>query len=724
MADTQDGSSFQGLTTSLPQLVFGCLATGERIWPSPQWIMFTGQSAAESVVFGWLDAVHPEDRRLTMEAWTRASSTGEYLVEHRILCASDGSYHWHQTRASALAAPIVLLGDTLDWVGGSVDVDELYRLKQRLAERERQLRTLVEGVPQLIWRSCDKGDWTWASPQWLDFTGQSQEQSHGRGWLDAVHPEDRAAAMAAWATAQPHGVLDVEFRVHRAADGCFLWHRTRSTPVRDPQGRILEWLGTTTDVQDLKELQQRQQELLGQLRYQAHDLEGEISERKLIEARLLRTTRHDDLTGLHNRVFLMDRLRQALGEAGEEAGYRCTLLFLDLDRFKLVNDSLGHQAGDLLLVEVGRRLHDCVGPRHTLARFGGDEFAVLVEDVGDAGTATELADRITAVMRWPIRLGQQEIFTSCSIGMVHATQGRLDADAVMRDADIAMYHAKRQGGGSHAVFSQAMRDNAIEALELRTDLRNAIPRDEFRLHYQSIHNILSGTVVGVEALIRWQHPRRGLMPPSAFIAIAEEGGMIREIGRWVLREACRQLRAWLDRFPALRLYMNVNTSGVELRDRTYVSDVHDALAAATLDPRQLQLEVTESIFLHQPAVVGEMLDSLRELGVRVALDDFGTGYSSLSYLDRYPIDTIKIDRSFVADMLSRPNAAAIVRAIVALSGTMGLGVVAEGVEAGAQLEALRDAGCELVQGYLLGRPTPAEEMIALLALQPRPDRGR
>lgn len=712
--DEPDRSDFREFAIRLPQLVFGCLATGERIWPSPQWIVFTGQSAEESVVFGWLDAVHVDDRPGTTAGWTEAQSTGEYFVEHRILRASEGSYRWHQTRASALRAPILLPTGTVDWVGSSVDVDELYRLRLQLAEAEGQLRLLVEGLPQLIWRSCDAGNWTWASPQWLDFTGQTQEQSHGRGWLDAVHHDDRASAVAAWAAARPHGTLDSEFRVFRVADGSYLWHRTRSRPLRDRQGRISEWLGTTTDIQALKELQARQQALLDELQYQAHNLEDEIQERKQIEARLLRTSLHDDLTGLHNRAYLMDRLKAALGRSSDEADRRCTVLFLDLDRFKLVNDSLGHQSGDRLLVQVGKRLHDCVGPQHALARLGGDEFAVLIEDYVDHDVAAMLADRIIAAMRWPIRLGQHEIFTSCSIGIVRATAGHLSADEVMRDADVAMYHSKRHESGGYAVFSESMRDIAIEALELRTDLRNAIARDEFRLHYQPITNIITGATVGVEALIRWQHPKRGLMWPAAFIAVAEESGLIREIGQWVLREACNQLSAWLERHPDLDLYVDVNASAVELRDQTYVMDVRGALNAARLDPHRLQLEVTETIFLNQPGMVEEMLDGLRILGVRVALDDFGTGYSSLSYLDRYEIDTIKIDRSFIVDMLSRPKAATIVRAIVGLGTTMGLNVVAEGVEVEEQLLALRNAGCELGQGYLLGRPQSADDVTAML----------
>ena len=709
----RDGGDFVALATGLPQLVFGCQATGERTWPSPQWVIFTGLSAADSLGYGWLEAVHPDDRPATMEAWARASSAGEYVVEHRMHRASDGSYRWHQTRAAPLPEPLVMPGGPVNWVGGSVDVDDLYRLKQRLAEAEGQLRTLVEGVPQLLWRSCDMGDWTWASPQWLDFTGQTQERSHGRGWLDAVHPEDREVAMAAWAAARPQGELDVEFRVRRAADGRHLWHRTRSLPVRDARGRIVEWLGTTTDVHGLKELQKRQQVLLAELQYQARDLEGEIKERKQIEARLLHAALHDDLTGLRNRTFLMDRLRQTLDRQGHGAGGPCTVLFLDLDRFKLVNDSLGHQAGDLLLVEVSKRLRDCVNSKHTLARFGGDEFALLVEDADGLEVAVSLAERISGAMRRPVRLGQQDVFTSCSIGMVRAADGYATADEVMRDADIAMYHAKRRGGG-HAVFSAAMRNAAIEALELRTELRNAIARDEFTLHYQPIFDIAADTVVGVEALIRWHHPRRGSVPPSAFISIAEESGLIREIGRWVLWEACSQLRTWYDSFPELNFYLNVNVSAVELRDPAYASDVSETLSATRLDPEKLQLEVTEGVFLHQHDVVGETLGSLRALGVRMALDDFGTGYSSLSYLDRYRVDTIKIDRSFVAGMESRPNAIAIVRAIVGLGREMGLGIVAEGVEDGVQLQAVREAGCDFVQGYLTGRPVTADGITALL----------
>ncbi|MCI0755699.1 sensor domain-containing diguanylate cyclase [Teichococcus vastitatis] len=476
MIDEPAGDGFRDMATGLPQLVFGCRASGERTWPSPQWVVFTGLHETESLGLGWLTAIHPDDRPATMEAWTRASAMGDYLVEHRIRRVADGSYRWHQTRAAPLpGAPVMLPNGVVDWVGSSADVDDLYRLRQRTAEAEQHLRTLMEGVPQLIWRSRDMGHWKWASPQWLDFTGQTRDEACGLGWLDAVHPGDREAAMTAWDSARPRDLLDVEFRVRRAADGRYLWHRTRSRPVRNGQGGIVEWLGTTTDVQDLKESHRRQEVLLTQLQDQARVLEGEIRERARIEARLLHAALHDDLTGLRNRTFFMDRLRLALGQQQDKARPCCAVLFLDLDRFKLVNDSLGHEAGDRLLTEVGRRLSACVSSRNTLARFGGDEFALLVGDPDELGDAAALAERIIRAMQQPVWLEQQEVFASFSIGVVQTTTTASTAEAVMRDADIAMYHAKRQGSGGYAVFSDTMRESAVEALELRTDLRNAIP---------------------------------------------------------------------------------------------------------------------------------------------------------------------------------------------------------------------------------------------------------
>ncbi len=690
---------FRALAASPRHAVFLGGSLGERVATSPNWTDYTGLSAEESLGLGWVEAICPDDRAATLAQWAAAAANGSYAVEHRIRHAASGTYRWHQTRAAPLQG---LPGQPPDWVGSSTDVHDLRALQTHVVEAERQLRTLVEGVPHLLWRSCNRGRWIWASPQWIDYTGLSQDESQGRGWLDAVHPDDRPAALAAWEKAQDHGMLDVEFRVRRAADGAYVWHRTQSMPVRDEAGRIVEWLGTTTDVQDLKD--------------HARALESEIQERKRVEERLLYMAFHDDLTGLRSRAFLMDRLVVALGaaEAGSQAG--CAVLFLDLDRFKLVNDSLGHQSGDALLVQVASRLATCVRPQDTLARLGGDEFAIIVEDDQAAQTAVDTAARIIEAMRQPVMLGAREVFSSCSIG-VAASAGHSVPETLLRDADTAMYFAKHTDSGGYAEFNSAMRDSAVEALELRTDLRNALARREFVLDYQPICDAQTKAIVGVEALIRWQHPTRGLVSPGYFIPVAEEIGLIKEIGRWVLQEACEQLGALRRAFPTLDLRMSLNASGEELRDQSFVTEMEETIGLLGIDPRSVQLEVTESILIRQPETAAEILRRIRQFGVRVALDDFGTGYSSLSYLDRYDINTIKIDRSFVSRLLTRPRTVAIVEAITRLAASIQLDVVAEGVEDEAELQILRDAGCRYVQGYLVGRPVSPATIATRLTRQ-------
>lgn len=499
-------------------------------------------------------------------------------------------------------------------------------------------------------------------------------------------------------------------------DGTEFWVELSIVPVANAKGWFTHWVSVQRDVSHRKIAE----ETATRARIAEAEnlvLEAEIQERKRVEAQLLYAAFHDDLTKLRNRAFFMDRLTAALARAQRDPSFRCAVLFMDLDRFKLVNDSLGHRAGDLLLMEVANRLRSCVRAEDTLARLGGDEFAILLEDVDKITPVVTLTQSIIETMRRPVWLGEQEIFSSCSVGVATSTESAQSPEELLRDADIAMYEAKRREADGYAIFAGSMHDDAVVALELHTDLRNAVARREFIIQYQPICEAKTLQIVGVEALVRWQHPQRGLVGPGDFIPAAEETNLIRDIGRQVLRDSSLQVRRWLDRFPSLSLRLSVNTSGVELEDRRFTTDVSDSLAASGLDPRTLQLEVTESIFHRQPDLVGRILAGIRQLGVRIALDDFGTGYSSLSYLDRYQIDTVKVDQSFVARMMTRQRTRAIVESIVNLGRSLDVDIVAEGVEEEAQLQGLVAAGCGFVQGYLLGRPMSAEALEAALLAQ-------
>ncbi len=513
--------------------------------------------------------------------------------------------------------------------------------------------------------------------------------------------------------------VEVEL-LNRRKDGGEFWVELSIVPVSNEAGWFTHWVSVQRDVSDRKAAE----ETATRARVAEAEnvaLEAEIRERKRVEARLLHTAFHDDLTRLRNRAFFMDRLTLALDRARRDPAARCAVLFLDLDRFKLVNDSLGHRAGDLLLMEIAERLRSCASPQDTIARVGGDEFALLVEDPAEVTDLVRLARRIIEAMRRPMRIGDHEIFSSCSVGVVQAGLQHTQPEELLRDADIAMYQAKRHDTGNYAIFADSMHDDAVRALALQTDLQHAVLRGEFVLHFQPICRADTSAITGFEALVRWNHPQRGLVQPGDFIAAAEATGLIRDIGRWVLREAAVQMRLWHDRFPGLALRLSVNASAEELKDPGFVADLRSTLAATGLDPRVLQIEVTEGVFIRSPEIIDGVIRAIRELGVRIALDDFGTGYSSLSYLDRYPLDAIKIDRSFVACMLARPRTGAIVNTIVQLGLALDLEIVAEGVEDATQLQALIAAGCGSVQGYFLSRPLPVAQADAALAGQAGPD---
>ena len=433
---------------------------------------------------------------------------------------------------------------------------------------------------------------------------------------------------------------------------------------------------------------------------------------------LTRQAFQDPLTALPNRGLFMDRLAHALART-ERRPQHVAVLFLDIDRFKVINDSLGHGVGDQVLGELSRRLAECVRPEDTIARLGGDEFAILLEDLDDAAGATAVAERVAKALEGPFTLEGREVVVTMSVGVALNTRRPIAPDELLRDADLAMYRAKGKGKNRYEVFDADTGAPAIHRLDLELDLRSAVARDEFRLHYQPVVQLETGHVTEFEALVRWQHKDRGLLAPEAFIGLTEETGLIIPIGQWVLTEACRQARRWQEQRPSdPPLTIGVNLSARQLQDPDLIGLVSGVLADSGLDPRCLKFEITESVVMQDAPSTLATLHTLRELGIRLAIDDFGTGYSSLGYLKRFPIDTLKIDRSFVEGIVTDPEDAAIVQAVISVAKSLGLSVTAEGIETEAQLRRLKELGCDRGQGYYFGEPLAAEIVFESLDRHP------
>jgi diguanylate cyclase (GGDEF)-like protein/PAS domain S-box-containing protein len=524
---------------------------------------------------------------------------------------------------------------------------------------------------------------------------------------DPVSRERLRRALTDW---EPIEIELVNYR----KDGTEFWVELSIVPVANERGWFTHWVSVQRDITERKNAE----ELSGRVRAAESEnqaLANEILERKRIEAELLYTAFHDSLTRLRNRPFFMDRLKTALSRQRLGETVACSVLFLDLDRFKVVNDSLGHVEGDALLKEVAGRLKKCVRPQDTLARLGGDEFAILIEDATGLSTPVRVAERIIESLRAPVQLNRTIVFPSCSIGIVQTSDTPTVPEDLIRDADIAMYEAKRSGFGDYAIFDASMHKSAVARLALQTDLRRAVEQKEFHLAYQPIVDPTSGSILSFEALLRWEHPLRGAIAPSDFVPVAEEIGLIRQIDLWVMREACAQLKEWQQLFANPHLKLSVNTSAAEFVDDNFVNDITSVLGEFGLAPECLELEITEGIFLNSSPEIAAKLAAVRRLGVRVALDDFGTGYSSLSYINRYPIDTIKIDKSFIDDVCTNQNTHAIVELIVKLGAALNLNIVAEGVETQDQADALVKIGCTSIQGYFFGKPMSADDVSRALS---------
>ncbi|MGH2752167.1 MAG: putative bifunctional diguanylate cyclase/phosphodiesterase [Actinomycetota bacterium] len=565
----------------------------------------------------------------------------------------------------------------------------LKQSQDALREQEKNLQFLVHHVPVVVYKAetGQLGRWWYVSPQIEQLLGYTPEEwlANPALWWKQIHPDDRDQVLAdeeAMTVSTNSHTEAVQYRM-LTREGRVIWVNDDAAVIRDEDGSPLYWSGVLSDITDRKVLED-------QLKHQAF---------------------HDPLTGLANRALFVDRVEHALARADRDIK-RVAVLFFDLDDFKTINDSLGHNSGDELLVMVAARLGGCLRPGDTFARFGGDEFAIFLEDTS-LSSATSVAYRLIQALGEPFLIGGREVMVHASVGIEFADASKTRADELLRNADVAMYVAKGKGKARYELFDPSMHTAALRRLETKSELKHAIERNEFVLHYQPIVSLNEGSLLGMEALIRWDHPQRGLVAPVEFIPIAEESGLVVSLGRWVLQEACRQARDWPINDPEISL--NVNVSPKQFQHPGMVEDVANALWDSGIDPSILTIEITESVLIHDAEAAIEKLSRIKDFGVRVAVDDFGTGYSSLGYLSKFPIDILKIDKTFIEGVGRGSEEDAIAQAIIKLGGSLGLEVVAEGIEQPEQIDALQLLRCDRGQGFYFSRPVDADAMGEILA---------
>jgi len=580
--------------------------------------------------------------------------------------------------------------------------EAVVRREHRLGEvalrnSEELFRQLAGNIPELFWiTDAALKRLMYISPAFEKIWGRKADPLYldPASWLDAIHPGDFARVRAARRKA-PFGDYNEEFRI-LWADGSTRWVHERAFPVRDASGAVYRVAGITED----------------------------ITERKKSEERLMYLAHYDHLSGLPNRALFQDRLAQGLAQS-EREGWVTAVMFIDLDRFKVINDTLGHAAGDKLIMAVAQRVSDTVRAGDTVSRLGGDEFALILQNLTKGQDAGVVAQKVIEVLAKPFDIDGHEMFVTASVGITLYPIDSQAPEALLKNADSAMYRAKQLGRNNFQFYTTEMNARSGENLHLENSLRHALQREEFLLHYQPKADVRTGCIIGVEALMRWQHPEFGMVSPGKFIPLLEETGLIVQTGEWVIRTACEQIQEW-QRDGVQVVPISVNVSGRQFQHKDLVQSIVDIINKTGVDPGMIEIELTESSLMINPHEASLVLHSLKEFGVQISVDDFGTGYSSLAYLKRFRIDTLKIDRSFVQDVTHDHDDAAIVRAVITLAHSLKLNVVAEGVETEEQLEFLVTNGCDQIQGYLLSVPLPASACTQLLVQgrQLRPGLGQ
>jgi diguanylate cyclase (GGDEF)-like protein/PAS domain S-box-containing protein len=665
---------FRTLAVASPAGIFSLDFKGRILYANDRLCEIFGMDPAEVDGWQWLERVDPDSRTpLLQVAESLAAGGGRVALDVKL--TPEAGARWVRIHVATVPED----GHRGRFIGTIDDVSAEVEARDELALREAEYRVLAEHSGDCITRHDLEGRYLYASPASEKLIGYRPEELVGRtAWeMGFIHPDDADAARSVTQRVV-EGELETGTLTWRffQRDGTVRWVETAIRAVPDAHGRAQEVVAVTRDV----------------------------SERKDAESRLAHQALHDSLTGLPNRTLFLDRLEHALKRAERHHG-GVAVLFVDLDRFKLINDSFGHAAGDRLLCDVAERLRRTLRPGDTIARFGGDELTVLCEDVDGEAGARAVAQRIAELFEEPFVVEDGEAFLQASVGIAVAAAGAAPEDLI-RDADAAMYRAKDHGRARVEVFDEAMRRDARERVATESALRRAIERDELCIHVQPVVGIDDESIAAFEALVRWNHPERGLVPPGDFIPLAEETGLIVPIGNWVLREVCRTLRRWEDDLGADWVQCSVNLSVRHLQQPDLVATVRAALAEHGLPAERLVLEITESAVMENGSGTVETLEELKAMGVRLALDDFGTGYSSLAHLHRFPLDILKIDRSFTAALGDDNQGASIAGAIVSLAQALDLVTVAEGIEDAAQQRRLELLGCTYGQGFLFSRPQP------------------